>query len=196
MGKTSDKFLELIPDFNELNGLSPSEFVKLCWDRFLNNQKKDTPNNSLNGNFFELILTKTFMKHGIFPYFREVEFSYIPDIKYDFIFSCEDNNNSEPSIICVSAKVSCRERYKQADLEAFHLKNVHRKSKCYLVILDSNDALKIETKIKNRDVFAIDKVILATESSFDDLIKELSIKLSQPKDVPVFKKSKKIEPNI
>ena len=61
-----------------------------------------------------------------------------PNINYDILLY---SKVSGP--ICLSAKTSFRERYKQADLEAMALKNVHRISKSYLLTLSDEEAEQI-----------------------------------------------------
>lgn len=77
---------------------------------------------------------------------------------------------TERGPICISAKTSLRERYKQADLEAIALKYVHRRALCYLVTLDISEAKKVKEKIKSGDVIGLDKVVVATSDEFNDLI--------------------------
>jgi hypothetical protein len=48
--------------------------------------------------------------------------------------------------ICISAKTSLRERYKQADFEAIALKYVHRKALSFLVTLEENEAKSVKAK--------------------------------------------------
>ena len=67
---------------------------------------------------------------------------------------------------------SLRERYKQADLEAIALKYVHRKSKCYLLTLETHEIISLKEKIKKGDVIGLDDAILCSNHEIDDLIKE------------------------
>lgn len=69
--------------------------------------------------------------------------AFVPNVIYDLMFY-----TSERGPICISAKTSLRERYKQADLEAIALKYVHRKALSYLVTLQTNEA-KIRMKRNN-----------------------------------------------
>lgn len=80
---------------------------------------------------------------------------------------------TERGPICISAKTSLRERYKQADLEAIALKYVHRKSLCYLITLNSSEADSVNGKIKKGDVIGLDKVILADSIEFNKLIEDI-----------------------
>jgi len=64
-----------------------------------------------------------------------------------------------------------RERWKQADLEALALKNIHRQSISYLVSLDAT-----EIRVRKADkgsVLALNGFILASDPEYDDLLKAL-----------------------
>ncbi len=75
--------------------------------------------------------------------------------------------------IIFSAKTSLRERYKQADLEGMMLRQVHRRSKSYLITLNELEANNVNEKIKNGQVLGLDSVIVASNESFDELIAKL-----------------------
>lgn len=75
--------------------------------------------------------------------------------------------------ICLSAKTSFRERYKQADLESIAMKYVHRRSKCYLITLSEDDAKMVNAKQKIGDVIGLDSAVCATNSDFDNVIEEI-----------------------
>lgn len=97
---------------------------------------------------------------------------------------------TERGPICISAKTSLRERYKQADLEAIALKYVHRKALSYLVTLEGNEARSVKAKIKSGDVIGLDNVVVATSFEFNDLIKELkSFQFSEPPTVKAIESS-------
>ena len=87
---------------------------------------------------------------------------------FDFVLF---SKNSGPVVI--SAKTTLRERYKQADLEGMMLRQVHRKSKSYLVTLSEQEAKSVNRKIDRGEVLGLDKVVLATNKSFDTLIDSL-----------------------
>jgi hypothetical protein len=94
--------------------------------------------------------------------------AFVPNVIYDLMFY-----STERGPICISAKTSLRERYKQADLEAIALKYVHRKALSYLVTLGAREAAGVKAKIKTGDVIGLDDVVVATSPEFDDLIREL-----------------------
>lgn len=77
----------------------------------------------------------------------------------------------ETGIIVLSIKTSLRERYKQADLEAIVLKQVHRRARTFLLTFDEHDG--INEKIRKGDVIGLERAINCCSPEFDGLIKEL-----------------------
>lgn len=167
-GKALDIFEQICPDIFENPGLSPSEFVNKVWDEYLATPQKDRTNN-INGSIFEYLIASVLLRNKVFPFHRGAEIAFIPNIVYDFVLLTEATR-----FICLSAKTSLRERYKQADLEAMALKNVHRTSKYYLITNTPEECTALENKIKAGEILALDKVILANSLAFDELIYELS----------------------
>ena len=75
--------------------------------------------------------------------------------------------------IILSVKTSLRERYKQADLEGLALKQVYRSAKQYLITLSETEAQNTQKKIESGDISGIEKVIIATNPEYDDLLDTL-----------------------
>ena len=114
--------------------------------------------------------------------------AFVPNVIYDLMFYTEERGP-----ICISAKTSLRERYKQADLEAIALKYVHRKALCFLLTLEENEAKSVKAKIKTGDVIGLDNVIVATSDEFDNLIKDLKFyQFSEPPTVKVIESNQVI----
>ena len=106
-----------------------------------------------------------FIREGLLPFYLNAKVTFIPNVIYDIMFYALDRGP-----ICISAKTSLRERYKQADLEAIVLKNVHRRALCFLITLEEEEAKSIKRKIDAHEVIGIDEVIVATEPQFDSFI--------------------------
>lgn len=171
-------FDSLFPSFMDIKYEKPSDYIKLYWEAF---KKHPEGNNNLNGKIFEYVLATLFVRENILPLYMSAKVAFVPNVVYDLMFY-----TSERGPICISAKTSLRERYKQADLEAIALKYVHRKALCFLVTLEENEAKSVKAKIKSGDVIGLDSVIVATSNDFDDLIKELkSYQFSEPPTVKV-----------
>lgn len=171
-------FESLFPNFMEIEYEKPSDYIKIYWDAY---QKHPEGNNNLNGKLFEYVLATLFVRENILPLYMSAKVAFVPNVIYDLMFY-----TTERGPICISAKTSLRERYKQADLEAIALKYVHRKALCYLVTLEENEAKSVKAKIKSGDVIGLDRVVVATSSDFDELINELKMfQFSEPPTVKV-----------
>ncbi len=158
-------FDSLFPDFMKVRYNSPKDYVKKYWEAYKVNPNT---NNNLNGKIFEYILATLFVREKLLPLYLSAKVAFVPNVIYDLMFY-----TSERGPICISAKTSLRERYKQADLEAIALKYVHRKALNYLVTLDEREATSVKVKIKTGDVIGLDNVIVATSEEFNKLIIDL-----------------------
>lgn len=176
--KASTIFESLFPSFLKVKYKKPSEYISLYWDAY---KKCPDTNSNLNGKVFEYILATLFVREGILPLYLSAKVAFVPNVIYDLMFY-----TSERGPICISAKTSLRERYKQADLEAIALKYVHRKALSFLVTLEEKEASSVKNKIKSGDVIGLDDVIIATSDAFNVLVKELKkYEPSQPPTVKV-----------
>lgn len=163
--KAEEIFYTLFDDFLLVNYSKPSEYVSKYWQEYL---KSPVRNNNLNGKVFEYILATLFIREQMLPLFMSAKVAFVPNVIYDLMFY-----TFERGPICISAKTSLRERYKQADLEAIALKYVHRKALAYLITLEPREAASVKAKIKSGDVIGLDDVIVANTDEFDTLIKDL-----------------------
>ncbi len=176
--KANIVFDSLIPNFLNVKYKKPSEYISIYWEAY---QKHPEGNNNLNGKIFEYILATLCVREKILPLYMSAKVAFVPNVIYDLMFYTSDRGP-----ICISAKTSLRERYKQADLEAIALKYVHRKALSYLVTLEEKEAKSVKLKIKSGDVIGLDNVVVATNNEFNDLIEELkSFKFSEPPTVKV-----------
>jgi len=94
--------------------------------------------------------------------------AFVPNVSYDIMLYSTDRGP-----ICLSAKTSFRERYKQADLEAIALKYVHRRSLSYLITLSEHDAQSVNEKQRLGSVIGLDSAVYALDKDFDTLIDSL-----------------------
>jgi hypothetical protein len=178
-------FETIIPDFRKIEYEKPSEYIKICWDKYLTYTDK---NNNLNGKIFEYILATLCVREGLLPSYLSAKVAFVPNVLFDILFYC-----AERGPICWSVKTSLRERYKQADLESTALKYVHRKSLSYLITLEVKEAKSVKQKIELGDVIGLDDVIVATSSEFDELVQDLKkYKLAEPPTVTVITSNQNI----
>ncbi len=196
-GQSSRIFENLFPSFLELKYQSPSDYVNIYWNAYLEVREKLIPNEQtrrgINGKIFEYIICTALIREEILPIFINAKVAFVPNINYDLLLYSKENGP-----ICLSAKTSFRERYKQADLEAMALKNVHRISKSFLITLSDTDAEQVSKKIIKGDTFGLDDVIVATSPKFDQFVDELkSLNFSLSPSVAVIESNQIItEENI
>ena len=168
----SKVFEDLLPSFMEVDYQAPNEYVAKYWNEYLIVRDNLIPNDQtrriVNGKIFEYILATLFIREKIFPIFMNAKVAFVPNINYDLLLYSSDQGP-----ICISAKTSFRERYKQADLEAIALKYVHRRSKSYLVTLSELDANMVNAKQKKGDVIGLDKAVYALNQDFNQLVEEI-----------------------
>jgi hypothetical protein len=171
-------FNKLLPSFMKVEYKKPSDYIQKYWNAFQNHKER---NNNLNGKIFEYILATLFVREDILPLYMSAKVAFVPNVLFDLMLY-----TFERGPICLSAKTSLRERYKQADLEAIALKYVHRKALSYLITLEENEANSVKEKIKSGDVIGLDDVIVAKKKKIDRLIISLKkYKLSEPPTVKV-----------
>lgn len=178
--KSAEIFETIVPDIfaSEFESLSPSQIVAICWQRY---QERYKSNNAVNGTIFEYILSSIFIREGLLPFFRQAKVAFIPNVNYDLLMY-----SSEIGPVTISAKTSLRERYKQADLEAVALKNVHRRAQSHLVTLDVKEGHNTAKKLVTGDLMGLDSVTIATEPAMDVLIDNLkTLTLIKPEPIEV-----------
>ena len=163
--KSVNIFESLFPDIFVIKYDQPSDYVRHCWEEYSGHEEQ---NNALNGYIFEYILATLLIKEELLPFYLQAQVAFVPNIQYDLLLY-----TARFGPICLSAKTSLRERYKQADLEAVALKYVHRRSKSYLITLDKKEGQLAQKKVESGKMIGIDEVIVATTNSFNNLIKRL-----------------------
>lgn len=168
--KTERVFEDLFPGktFWDIEYDKPSEYVSKYWTAY---KDKGIVNNTLNGNIFELIISTLLVRENIVPMYLQAKVAFIPNVKYDLVLY-----NKELGPISISLKTSLRERKKQADLEAIALKYVHRKSRCYLISMETQEVENAKKDLLNGYLLGLDNVILADGEEFNEFIKNLKNK--------------------
>lgn len=159
---------------------SPSDFMMKCldeYDKFWETDKakdisegkdKGSQKRTLHGAIFELVLETLLIREGIKPLYKQASVAFVPDVKYDFILYTNTNN-----VINLSCKTTLKERYKQAALESYILKNVHRKALCYLICRDNKDYDRINRKVNEGMIPGLDKIIHIEKEEFNQLFQDL-----------------------
>ncbi len=154
---------ELIPDIKIDPNFKPSEFIKKYWAKYQDNFPS---NQNINGKVFEELIAITLIRAGIMPFYMQAKVAFIPYVNYDLIIYANDIGP-----ISLSIKTSLRERWKQADLEAVALKYIHRKSKSFVITLDT-DAVR-RRRIDPSEAMGINGFILAGTDELDKMLDEI-----------------------
>lgn len=189
----------------------PHEYVNNAYAAY---RATGRASNSLNGNVFELIIYCLLAQKEIEPFFTQTQLSLVPHVEFDLVlYALDDNefdrrttgqtkaqkqavynamtngNSVKIKPICISLKTSTRERFKQADLEAYILKNVHRNADCYLMVLNAEDCNSINEKIAENACLALKKAVAASTTALDDFIQTLCTDYTfvKPKPIPVYR---------
>jgi hypothetical protein len=181
--KAGEVFESLFPNFLEVKYEKPSEYIKTYWTAYQQFCDGKAVNNNQNSRIFEYILAMLLVQENILPVFMNAQIAFVPNVKYDIILY-----SAESGPLCISAKTSLRERYKQADLEAIALKYVHRKSQSYLITNDAAEARSVNAKIKKGDVIGLDRVIYSFSEEMDAFIGNLKkMEFIKPKPIEIIK---------
>ena len=120
----------------------------------------------MNGRVFEFTICETLKREGIAPFYYQANFTLVPNADFDLV--CYHPRRP----VVLSAKVSLRERYKQADLEGFALRQVYRNARSYLLTL-SDEHIGVQEKIREGDVAGLVDCIRADSPAYDTLLDEL-----------------------
>lgn len=168
---------ELLDNYPIPSNMKPSEFISTYWGYYTNHYPS---NNSTNGTILENLVTIALAREGIENIYFQTELSFVPSAKFDvFLYN-------EEIPIALSIKTTLRERWKQADLEAAALKQVHKEAKCYVLTLSDNE-VRARRK-RDRTYAGLDGFILAHTEEFDQLVEELkSMEFTQAELVPIIK---------
>lgn len=141
----------------------PHEFIRLAYDKYI---EEYGSNRNTNGKMLEYLMCETLMREGITPFYFQAKFKLVPNVDFDLV--CYHPERP----VVLSAKVSLRERYKQAVLEGFILGQVYRNSKSYLVTL-SPEQTRERRKIQSGDVVGLTDCLRADSPDYDALLAAL-----------------------
>jgi hypothetical protein len=164
IGKAEEIFLRIVPDIRLVKGAS-SDFVADTMGAV----RKMELNNSTRGALFEFTIGVALIAAGIKPFYRQAEITYVANAIFDYVLW---RDNVLP--ITLSLKTSLRERWKQAELEASALKDVHKNSQNYLITLDAIEVARRRSASRLSDNYSfLDRYIVADTAEFDELVKYL-----------------------
>ena len=161
-GSTQAIYCELLDAINSYT--SPSAFIDTAWKIYSN---KYPNKQSVNGRVFEYLIVETLAQEGIEPIYFQAKFNHVPNCEFDIVLY----HHRLPVVL--SAKVSLRERYKQADLEGLALRQVYRQASQHLITLSEKEAMANRSKIVSGDISGLDSIVVANKPEYDDLIEHL-----------------------
>ncbi|MBG9204587.1 MULTISPECIES: PDDEXK family nuclease [Staphylococcaceae] len=166
MSKTEKITKEIIENYDFRIYSKPSHFVRESWDFF---EKNFESNNSSNGKIFENLIVYILAYEGIEHIYEQAEVVFVPNAIFDILLYHPKNTHT------LSLKTTLRERWKQADLEAYAIKNVLKESKSYVITLSTSEVKARRKKYEKGEDFynGLDGFILADSKEFDDLITKL-----------------------
>lgn len=160
--KTDKLYTELLDCINSYN--KASAFIQKAWNIY---EDKFPTNPSVNGAIFEYLIIETLIYEKIQPIYYQAKFCHIKDCSFDIVLYHSDMP------VVFSAKVSLRERYKQASYEGEQLRRVYKKARQYLVTLNKQEAAQNKPKLESGDISGIDDIIVASSHEYDDLLLSL-----------------------
>ena len=161
---------EIIKKYDFKKHERPSEFIKYTWKCFKDEYKS---NNSVNGKVFENLVVYILAYEGIEHIYEQTEVAFVPNAIFDIVLYHPKETYT------LSLKTTLRERWKQADLEAYAIKNVLKDSKSYVITLSASEVKARRKKYKAGEDFynGLDGFVLANTEEFDILVgalKEIS----------------------
>ena len=152
------------------SGITGSEFVKTGYHKYQQLYNTSAPSQrSKNGKVFEWLILHALCQARICPAYYQATVLHVPHVVYDILLY----HKTHPLVL--SCKVSLRERWKQADLEALALRQVYRGAHSILLTLNSIEGTRVQRQIEESEVLGLDEcvVIQSQGDRFDDLILEL-----------------------
>lgn len=149
-------------------GCTGSELVILAYDRYL---AAHGSNRSVNGKVFEGLILESLYREGILPVYYQASVIFIPSVNYDILLY----HPTTPAIL--SCKTSLRERWKQADLEGWALKQVYRGARSFLLTMDNEEGNRVQRKVADSQAVGLNEcvVVQGKGDRFDLLLEQLKL---------------------
>ena len=144
--------------------LVPHVFVYRMMELYHKNAPPKT-DRSVHGRYFEYVVGETLAMNGIKHMYYQATVAYVSLAVFDWFLY----HRTTP--VSISCKTKARDRWKQAALEGFALKQVYTQATNYLITMEalSNTNKKIEQAPRSIDWF-----IVATDQNFTHVIQEIS----------------------
>ena len=160
-GKSINYVCESYSELDNFQYSRPQDFVKNFWIPFDKKRKSTKLNNVIPGNVFEIIMLWLFDREGIKISSKGTTIhgvNEVYDVKPDIVV---DIGKSKKLI--VSLKTSLRERWKQADWEAMHIKK-ELNAEC---IIMSNNKKELDNVRRKLVDLNLDQAVYASSEELD-----------------------------
>ena len=164
--------------FYELNQDADAYFIINEGHSALLDGVSETQKRGVAGSALETLIALALIKEEIRPFYTQAEVAFVHNAKYDIFIYGEDR-----TLVTLSLKTSFRERWKQADLEAFALAQVYKKCLSMCATFDSREACVIKEKIAEGRVFGLHHCFDLTLKSDVSKMFEM-LKSKKPVDAP------------
>ena len=167
----SPGLVQAVSSFYEINGdLPPSQFLKRGFEILCHDEASAGAKQQQRGATLELLFSMLLIREGIMPFYTQAEIIFVPNARFDVLLYSERSG-----VITISLKTSLRERWKQADLEAFAVRQVHHKSIGILASLpmdDRNEAevSNLESKVSEGNTHGLKMVVNLSEQHDVELL--------------------------
>jgi len=158
--------------FYNIYGDKPaSEFLISGMNALCTDDEKGGTKQQKNGAVLELLFSILLIREGLNPFYAQADIIFVPNARFDILLF-----SKRKGIITISLKTSLRERWKQADLEALAVKQVHRR--CISILaslpLDDRNTAEVEnlkSKVADGNVHGLQMIVnLADQTDIEALI--------------------------
>ena len=160
-GKSIQHVCKSYSELDNFQYSKPQDFVKNFWIPFEERRKTKKLNNSVSGYAFEIIMLWLFDREGIQISSKSTVLhgvNEVYDVKPDLVVDVGKNKK-----IIISLKTSLRERWKQADWEAMHIKK-ELDAECIIISNNKKELDDVRRKLKD---LHLDEAVFASSDELD-----------------------------
>lgn len=138
--------------------LSGSEVFNMIWEQRSWQDK-------VSRKFFEELITEILTLSGLSPVLKNVVFTFLPNIVFSVVVYTEEIG---PIVFYIEDRITPECKY--LDFQSYFLRQTIRKSRSYLITLDSVRAKEWNKKISAGNLIGLDRVVNARSKDFDHLL--------------------------
>ena len=160
-GKSMQHVCDSFSELDNFQYSKPQDFVKHFWIPFEERRKSQKLNNSVSGYAFEIIMLWLFDREGIKISSKSTALhgvNEVYDVKPDMVVDIGKNKK-----LVISLKTSLRERWKQADWEAMHIKK-QLDAQCVIISNNKKELDDVRRKLVDLN---LDQAVYASSDELD-----------------------------